>query len=86
MGRKVAVSMRIMPESVEVDVDKIKNEIEGMGLELKDIKVVPVAFGLKAIEAVFLVADEGGVVEKLEEKLKSIEGAGDVETISVTLI
>ncbi len=86
MGRKVAISLRIMPESADSDVEGIARKLNEIGFELKDTKIVPIAFGLKAIEAVFLLPDEANASEHLEEKIKGIEGVSDVETVSVTLV
>jgi elongation factor 1-beta len=87
MGRGVIISYRIMPSDPSVDVGSIEDKIRKIDdVELKDIKIEPIAFGLKAITAAFLVPDESGVADKLEEKLRSIEGVGEVETLGVTLI
>ncbi len=86
MGRGVIITYRIMPSDVSVDVEKIADEIKNSDFELKDIKIEPIAFGLKAITAMFLLPDEGNVSDELEEKLRNINGVGEVETVSVTLV
>ncbi len=79
----VAVSLRILPRSVETDIEKIKNEILKR-IEVKDVKVEPIAFGLKAIKILLIVPDKG--VSKIEEEIKNIDGVSEVEVESVTLI
>jgi elongation factor 1-beta len=86
MGRGVIISYRIMPSDPSVDVDAIGEKIKSMDAELKDMKIEPIAFGLKAITVMFLLPDESGVADELEEKLKKIEGVGEVETLGVTLV
>lgn len=87
MGRGVILSYRIMPSDTSVDINKLSEEIKNMSdVEVKDLKVEPIAFGLKAITVAFLVPDESGVADRIESELKNIEGVGEVETLGVTLI
>ncbi len=87
MGRGVIISYRIMPSDPSTDVEAIADKIKSVeSAELKDIKIEPIAFGLKAITVAFLVPDESGVADKLEEKLRNMDGVGEVETLGVTLI
>jgi len=86
MPRSVLVKYRMMPESPDVDVNKIKENVYSLDLDIKDLKIVPIAFGLKAIEVVVSLPDKEGVAEESEKKLSEIEGVGDVETVSITLV
>ncbi len=86
MGRKVVVSYRILPKEPSVSTESLENQLRKLDAEIKDIEVEPIAFGLKAINAVFLLPDESGAVDELEKKLKNLNGVGEVETLSVTLI
>lgn len=81
---KVAMNIKIMPSFPEVDVEKISKEIKKQ-LEVKDLKIEPIAFGLKAIKVLVIVDDSEGS-EKVENTIKNIEGVGEVEIESVTLI
>jgi len=84
---KVAVSFRIMPEGVEVDLDAIQRRVkEALGGKLKKLAVKPVAFGLKAVEVIVLVDDASGEVERVEAALGGIPGVGGVEATEVTLL
>jgi elongation factor 1-beta len=80
---EVAISLRIMPESPETDIEKVKNKILEK-FNVKDLKIEPIAFGLKAIKVLLVIPDEGA--SKIEEEIKNIEGVSGVETESVTLI
>ena len=87
MGRGVIISYRIMPSDPSVDVERVVEKITKINVgEVKDVKIVPVAFGLKAITAAFLVPDESGMADQLEEEIRRIEGVGEVETQGITLI
>ena len=72
---------RLMPEGVE-DFQKIKEGVEK--LNPQRIEEEPIAFGLKAVKATFIVPDEAGHLEKLEEELNSIEKVKEVETVMVS--
>jgi elongation factor 1-beta len=79
----VAVALKIMPESPDVDMEKIKLEISKK-IKLQDSKIEPIAFGLKALKILVIVPDKE--TGDLENKLKSIKGISEVETESATLV
>ena len=82
----VAVKMKVMPESPETDLEKIKTEIEGM-VKVQDSKIEPVAFGLNSLNILFIIPDsEGAKAEEMAEKIKAIKGVADAEVESVTLL
>ncbi len=81
---KVAMNIKVMPENPEVNVEKIGEEIR-QKLEVKDLKIEPIAFGLKALKVLVIVEDSEGS-EKVENAIKGIDGVGEVEVESVTLI
>ncbi|HIQ50062.1 MAG TPA: elongation factor 1-beta [Nanoarchaeota archaeon] len=81
---KVAMNIKIMPCSAEIDIEKLSEEIKKT-VEVKDLKIEPIAFGLKAIKILVIVDDSEGS-EKIENKIKSVKGVGEVEIESVTLL
>ncbi|HEY4705043.1 MAG TPA: elongation factor 1-beta [Thermoplasmata archaeon] len=84
---KVAVTFRIMPEDVEVDLEAVQSHVRSSLREkLKKLEVKPVAFGLKALEAIVVVDDASGEMEQVEAALSRIPGVGGVETTEVTLL
>jgi len=80
----VVVKLKIMPSSVDVDIEKLKKEIEKR-VKVQDSKIEPIAFGLKALKIIVIIPDSEGT-EKLENKLKVIKGVEDVDVESVTLL
>lgn len=80
----VAVAFKIMITSQNIDINKIKDEI-ARSLKPNDIKIQDLAFGIKVIRALFIIPDSSGVSE-LEDSIRKIEGVGEVETESLTLI
>jgi elongation factor 1-beta len=53
-------------------------------MELKAHAKEPIAFGLNAIIGDFLIDDEEGQMDKLEDSIKSIEGVGQIEVINIS--
>ncbi len=80
---EVAITFKIMPNSPEVDVHKIKDKISEK-MKVQDYHVEEIAFGLKALRV--LVVSQDGATEKIENEIKAIEGVSDVEVESSTLI
>ncbi|MEM5813342.1 MAG: hypothetical protein QXL09_01690 [Candidatus Aenigmatarchaeota archaeon] len=80
----VAIAFKILLKSTEIDINKVKNEIIEV-LNPKEISIQELAFGIKVIKALFIIPDSTGISE-LEEKIRKIEGVGEVETESLTLI
>ncbi|RLI96340.1 MAG: elongation factor 1-beta [Candidatus Aenigmatarchaeota archaeon] len=88
MGRNVIATFKIMPETPDVNLDNLKKKIKSMdGLgDVRDFKEEPIAFGLKSLSVLTLVADEGGITDKIEKSLSGLDGVQSVETVGVTLI
>lgn len=84
---KVIVKLRVMPESPEIDlnnvIDEIKSKIEAFNATLEASEKKPIAFGLNALEMILLVDEEKGSTEQLEEDIKKIDGVQSVEVIDV---
>jgi len=79
----VAISLKIMPESTDTNMEKIKEEISKK-MRIQDSKIEPIAFGLKALKILVIVPDKE--TGDIESKIKGIEGVSEVETESVTLV
>lgn len=80
MGRVIA-EIKIMPQGLEVDLDALAGEVKKLGGH--QITIKPVAFGLKAVHAVFSVEDGEGGTEPVERKLSSLPGVASVEVLSL---
>ena len=81
----VAVIMRVMPESPEVDLEQLKTALKQKLPGIQDMKVEPIGFGLKAIKFAAIINDAGGETDALEQSLSSIPGVERAEIIEVTL-
>ena len=82
----VAVKIKIMPESPETDIIKTEKNVgavlEKDGVKNPKFEVQPIAFGLKALIAMFGWPEEKPL-EGLEEKLKKIKEIGSVQVIDI---
>ncbi len=84
---KVMVVIRIMPEGTEVNLKelekKIKEEVKNFGGDVTRVTVVPIAFGLSALDIEFFMDEKLGATDPLEEKLANIEGVASASTTDV---
>jgi len=81
----VAVIMRVMPESPDIDLEKLKIALKNKLPGIQDMKVEPIGFGLKAIKFAAIINDAGGETDALEKSLGCIPGVERAEIIEVTL-
>ncbi|MCX6693862.1 MAG: elongation factor 1-beta [Methanomicrobiales archaeon] len=81
---KVALILRVMPKSPDIDLAKVKQAIQER-VKVEDIREEPIGFGLKALKLAVIVEDEAGAAERVEVSLQDIIGVERVETIEATL-
>ncbi|MEK6904351.1 MAG: elongation factor 1-beta, partial [Nanoarchaeota archaeon] len=81
---KAFVTLKIMPEDVEVDLKALENEvteiIRSCNGSVGKVETEPIAFGLNALKIIFLI-DEGGNTEVIEEKCKKLSKISSAEII-----
>ncbi|HDP74119.1 MAG TPA: elongation factor 1-beta [Candidatus Woesearchaeota archaeon] len=87
MGTMI-IHIRIMPESIEADVDKLSQAVkEKITSEapVDDVKlsITDVAFGLKAVNAYFVIDEGFNDFDVLEEKIREIEGVSSTEIVDM---
>ncbi len=81
---EVMVTLKIMPKDVEVDMDALMGRISKVdGARLNTVDKEPIAFGLVALIASYIVGDDEGGTENLENILKDIDEIGNVEVTGV---
>ena len=83
---EVLTTMKIMPDSPDVDLEAIKATIKDSmpeGAEIHDIAEEPIAFGLVAIILNFITEDGEGGSEAVEEMVQGIEGVASFEVTGV---
>ena len=81
-------TIKLMPESPDVDLKKIEHEalkiihkFAGRGETKTEIK--PVAFGLNSVNISFVMDENLGSPDKIEEELSAIPDVNSVETTDV---
>jgi len=83
---EVLATIKVMPESPDVDLEKMKEEIQMSipeGTEFHKIDEEPIAFGLVALNVMVIVDDGEGGTEKVEENLANIEGVSNIEVSDI---
>ncbi|OYT62725.1 MAG: elongation factor 1-beta [Thermofilum sp. ex4484_15] len=88
MVAKVAVLIRVFPESTETSLEELTDRIRNVlpsEYEIASRGEEPIAFGLKALLLKILMPEdkEGGTSE-LEEVISKVEGVSQVEVIMVS--
>jgi len=84
----VVVTLKIMPESPEVDLDKLSEDVivkikEFAGECETKVEKEAIGFGLSALKVLFTMDEAKGDITPLEEKIKVIEGINSVEVADV---
>ncbi|MEM2878354.1 MAG: elongation factor 1-beta [Candidatus Hadarchaeales archaeon] len=80
---EVAVTLRLMPEGSEVDLDLLESEVRKR-IKVHSVAREPIAFGLLALRVITTVEDAEGGTESLEKELSGIPGVGNVQVLSMT--
>lgn len=84
----VVITIKIMPESPEVDMADLQKNIlqkvkeHGAHGDTK-VTIEPVAFGLKALVVIFVMDEKLGGTDKLEENICTIHGVESCQTTDV---
>ena len=83
----VIVTLKIMPCEPGVDLSEIENKakelISRFGGEVGKVEIEPIAFGLKALRLIFVMDEEIGSTEKLEEQIASLDTVESVSVVDV---
>ena len=83
---EVLTTMKIMPDSPDIDLEGIKSTIESSmpeGARIHEISEEPIAFGLVAVILQFITEDGEGGSEAVEEMVQAIEGVASFEVTGV---
>ncbi len=86
---EVGMQFRILPEGLEVDLDKLLENIKKVlpqGAALKASEQKPVAFGLKALHILIVMDDKKGGADDVERILSEVAGVQSVEVVQVGLL
>ncbi len=84
----VIVTLKIMPESPDIDLNALQSEVEKHILEFAGegetkAEQIPIAFGLKSLNIIFIMDESMGSPDALEDTLKGVDGIQSVEVTDV---
>jgi len=84
----VILTFKIMPESPDVDLVALEALIKEKILAFAGegeirVEVVPIAFGLNALNVVFVADEAQGGTESLEAEITELNGVNSVEVTDV---
>lgn len=83
MSAEVALVYRVLPESVEVDVEKLKETIVNRlapKYKVDKVEVEEIGFGIKALRFYIRMPESDEYSsDEVEEILRSVEGVGGFE-------
>lgn len=84
---RVMVTIRVMPESTDINMKQleqhVRKEIADFGGDVAQTEVIPIAFGLNALDVEFFMDEKLGATDPLEEKLSNLEGVASASATSV---
>jgi len=81
----VALILRVMPVSPEVDLNMLTDQIRKKVPGLMDVREEPIGFGLKALKIAVVVGDAAGESDTVEAEINAIDGVERAEIIELTL-
>ena len=84
----VVVTLKIMPQNTEVDLERLESKAKQEIVRFcnsREFKtgIEPIAFGLKALNIIFVMDESKGSTELLEQKISQIDGVESVEVTDV---
>ncbi|MDD4308126.1 MAG: elongation factor 1-beta [Thermoplasmata archaeon] len=86
---KVLVTFEIMPEGLEVDLGKMRTDVEtkvkGTG-KIEQVELKPIAFGLQALMMNIVVEDEEGMMDRVEQLICSAPGVQSANVYALNKI
>lgn len=77
---EVMVTFKVLPKDIDINLGNLESSIRKL-ISPEKVEQEPIAFGLVALMVSKIIPDASGVLEETENKLRSIEGVGEVETV-----
>jgi elongation factor 1-beta len=86
---EVGLQYRVLPEGVDVDLDKLEQDIKSAlpeGAALRASEKKPLAFGLNALHILVVLDDKKGGAEQVEDSISGVPGVQSVEIVQMGLL
>ena len=84
---RVVMTIRVMPDGVEIDLDDLLKRIKKaipQGTDIGAVEKQPIAFGLKALRMNLAREESRGGTDDIEHAISAIEGVSQVEVERVS--
>lgn len=75
---------KVLPTGIEIDIDALPAKISSKlpaEIKARNHQKEPLAFGLYFLKIEFIMNDAGGLLEKLEDAVRSTEGVSEFEVL-----
>ncbi|MBI2546653.1 elongation factor 1-beta [Candidatus Woesearchaeota archaeon] len=83
----VVITLRVMPDTPEADLHAIEKRVSELvqefGGSVGKVEHIPVAFGLKSLNVIFVMDESLGSTEELEKEAAAIPHVNSVEVTDV---
>jgi elongation factor 1-beta len=83
----VVVTLRVMPDSPEVDLKELQEKVDHLvkefGGEVGKVEEEPVGFGLVALKVFFVMPEDLGSPDDLEEQINGLDEVNSVQVVDV---
>lgn len=84
---QVVITLKVMPESPDTDLSALQEKatklIHEFGGEVGKVNIQEVAFGLKALNLLFMMDEDIGSTEELEQDIAKLHGVNSVDVTDV---
>lgn len=80
---KVAVILKLMPESADVPIEELEKRVKATVSGIDEVRAEPIGFGLSALKVAAVIEDEEGATDALESKLAAVDGIATAEIVDV---
>lgn len=84
---RVIFNIKVMPEDISIDLTNLEKEVRRVIEHFKgfidSVKVEEVAYGLKALNVMFMIEDKETDSDVVEDNLRNIPGVGNLEIIDI---
>jgi len=84
---RVIITLKIMPDSTDVDMDNLLERVKGAipeGTDVRANEVIPVAFGLNALRMNVAREESMGGTDDIEAAISALDGVAQVEVEMVS--